>query len=741
MSAIEDTQDRTVESEAGDDPLLGEFQSLKKDIIASQRARGKWRKEAEECYDYVAGHQWSEEDSGALAAQNRPAVVFNRIDPLIKAVCGLEVNNRQAVIYLPRTVGSSGPNEMVTATGKWVRDECNAEDEESEAFRDDVICGEGWTEMRMDYDEDPQGKIIKERIDPLEMGVNKGACRANYVDARMIYRIREMDPADVRALLDLPDELSDAAMDASPWLEKGTTPEDGGQGNKKDYPDVTRDGVTSRPGVVKTVQVIQCQYWKREPINMVATSGDQEPQEMTDEEFQVFSARAQATQSAAQLNPEVEAITFDHARVTKKRYYECFIGVRILDQKPMEMNEFQFKAMTGQRDRKLKCFYGMVRGMLDPQRWSNKFLSQTMHHINVNAKGGLLAETDAFLNVKKAEKDWADPTKIVWVKPGTLQKQKIKERTSIALPPGLDQLMMFAISSIRDVTGINLELLGQADREQAASLEQQRRQSAMTILATMFDSLRKYRKLDGRLMLHFMKLLPDNTIVRIVEQGQIQYIPFVKEGVEFEKFDTIIDEAPTSPDQKQFVWAVTAQILQMNILPPQAIIALLKYSPYPESVVQEIQKALGLGDEMPPEQLKEKLQQAEGALQVMEGKLKEALENQKTAEDERAIEMLKLEVDEYRAETERLKAEWDSRIAAAGAVVDAHVAGQPPAGAGGKQVTSGEQQLPDVGGGQTPGLEEKVNALHDMVTQIMEHLSPQAPPPEAPPEELPPEMM
>lgn len=732
MSAIEN-QDRPIQSELDDggaDPLLAEFQRLKQDILDAERARNPWRKYAQECYDFVAGHQWSQEDEALLASQNRPVVSFNRTAPLVKAVCGLEVNNRQSVVYLPRQVGQSGFNEMITATGKWIRDECYAEDEESEAFRDLCISGEGWTETRMDYDEDPMGKIVKERTDPLEMGVNKGAFRANYSDARMVYRVREMDPDDVRALLNLPDDLSDAALDAK-WLDKGIKPADGGVGNKRDYPDQTRPGVKGRGvGPKKTVTVVQVQYWKRETVHLVATPDDEEPQQLSSDEWQTFQDRAKQVEEAAAQDPtgQMQPLEFTHAQTVKKQFYQCFIGTRILDMSPMKMGMFQFSAMTGERDKKEKYFTGMVGDMRDPQRWANKFFAQTMNILNTNAKGGLIAETDAFVNQKTAQKNWADPTKIIWVKPGSLSKQKIKERQAFQLPTGLDQMMMFAISSIRDVTGINLELLGQADREQAASLEQQRRQSAMTILATMFDNLRKYRKRDGKLLLHFIWLLPDNTLVRVVEQGQYKYIPLVKQGLDLEKFDIIIDQAPTSPDQKQYIWGITAQILQMNILPPPAIIELLKYSPYPESVVQEIRAALGL-DGPTADQLQTRLQQAEQALQVLEGQLNEAKQAAQDASNkaeatanDKEIERLKLQIDEYKAETERLNAQWQARIKMAGAIATA--------ASGENQVNSGKEQLPDLGdtvpsamtAPATAMLEEKVDQLASMVSQLVQTL-------------------
>ena len=67
-------------------------------------------------------------------------------------------------------------------------------------------------------------------------------------------------------------------------------------------------------------------------------------------------------------------------------------------------------------------------------------------------------------------------------------------------PQGFYQLLEFAISSLRDVTGINLELLGQQDQNQPGILEAQRKQAGMTVLATLFDSLRRTGLADAQLI-------------------------------------------------------------------------------------------------------------------------------------------------------------------------------------------------------------------------------------------------
>src|SRR4029079_16277707 len=61
----------------------------------------KWRKEAHEDFDFEAGETTTSDDKAILLDAKRPAVIFNRIGPILDSVAGQEIGNRQEVQFVP----------------------------------------------------------------------------------------------------------------------------------------------------------------------------------------------------------------------------------------------------------------------------------------------------------------------------------------------------------------------------------------------------------------------------------------------------------------------------------------------------------------------------------------------------------------------------------------------------------------------------------------------------------------
>lgn len=567
-----------------------------------------WRADARDDFAFVAGRQWLQEDEALLNAEKRPPITFNYSEKMIDAVVGAEVSSRQEVTYAPRDVSDSPQAELWTNAAKWVRDQSNIEDEESDAFRDALICGLGWTHTKVSFETDPDGMIETDRIDPIEMLYDPAARKPGLVDRRYSFRNIWLDERIARKL----------------WPSAvllGSNEENTNQGvnivRHGEFYEDESDDTDSAEAHKSQILIRHYECVELEPYYRVQTDSG-----LQDVDAKTFN----------QLKPELDKSGGKYVKMNKRVYYYAYFSGETLlegDLSPTQKG-FTYQVITGKRDRNKGVWYGLTRVMKDPQRWANKWLSQILHIINSNAKGGLLAEVNAFLDQKKAEAEWAKPDSITLLKEGGINK--IKEKQLASFPAGLDRLMEFALASLPQVTGINLEALGLAARDQANVLEQSRKQAAYGLLAPVFDALRRYRKNQGRVLLDFIRIyISDGRMIRIGGPESQQFLP-LQRADENIRYDIIVDQSPNAPDVKEKTWQTLETLVPAAMkagmpVPP----TILKYAPIPTALALEWQQAAQQAQgRLSPEQA-QKLQEEMGKLQQQNQQLQMQLKD-KTAE-------------------------------------------------------------------------------------------------------------
>lgn len=569
---------------------------------------------AKDCFDFVSGRQWTPEDQAFLQSQRRVPITFNRVLPTIATITGIEINSRHDTVFIPRTSSIASQrgelmvkaNEVLSQAARAFADECDAEDHQSEAFRDSVICGMGWTEARVDYDIDPVGSYVEAVVSPLEMAWDYRAREKNLADTQRRWHMKTMSMHEARAMFpDVdPEDLSCA------WARSDT--ETGMYHIDEQGHSRAEEPSGSDFDAEAEVHVLRVQWWEYEATRLVAhPDKPNEPQHMTEEEFANLTALVQQKFAAAGVPPpQIPSVSG-----RRRAFYETYVGSKVLQKpaRPQFHNGFTLNCITGIPDRNRGHWFGLVYVMRDPQRFANSWLSQTQHILNTTAKGGIIAEEDAFVDPRKAEEDYAKPDSIVMVTPGAIGMNKIMQKPGVGITAGHANLMQFAVSSIRDVTGINLELLGLADRQQPGVLEAQRKQAALTILAPWFDSLRRFRKQVGRCRLFYVQryLCTPGRMIRIAGDDGFKLVPLLKEEVEGEH-DIVISDAPSSPNQKQETWSYITALLpiigEKVMSNPKLAMLVVKHSPLPSEFVDGVKEAL-MSPPSPEEQATQQLAQ------------------------------------------------------------------------------------------------------------------------------------
>lgn len=586
------------------------FTTLKNWYLADQSHWRPWHTEARQAFDFVAGHgQWTTDERNFLLSEaggKRQPITFNLVLTYIRAICGIEIGSRHDVVFLPRnnSQGVAMKNELLTGASEYMADEANAGKAESRAFGDAVKTGLGFLETGLDYDRDPDGGYMEKRVNPLEMLIDSKAREDNVTDARRMFHTKADIPlAEAKAMFP---EVDDASLLDASWAGKELASED----PKPKEERVLREENSEAPDEKSTVTIVRAQWWEREPyIRAINPANPQQTKDVSMEEWKQIQAQIKA----GQMQP-VRGVA-----QTRKVYKQAWIGQTVLrvEEAPCK-DHFSWKVITGEPDENRGHWYGIVRVVHDAQKFCNKWMTQQLHILNSTAKGGVFYEENAISDLPDFLESYAQVDKPTKVADGALSGGKVQPKTGAAITGEYMKLAEFAMGIIPKLLGMSMELLGLREINQPGVLEAQRKQAGMTILATLFDSLKQCRKQVGETRLYLIQTyLADGRFVRIVGQEGTQYLPLIQDKVAG-RYDVIVEDAPTSPNQKEQQWALLQPLmiaykdgLAQN---PELMALFLENSPLHTRTVESIKKIMG---QPKPEQQAQQQIAMEGAKAVV----------------------------------------------------------------------------------------------------------------------------
>ena len=553
----------------------------------------------EENNGYVAGQQWSKGDLERQKNRERPAMPLNKIMPVLNAIANREIMNRYVPKAYPRSDDDASWAEVANDFVAWQRDMAEAEHEETMAFRANVANGYGvvhyyWDQMANEGD----GLICEEEVPLWQMLWDPSARKQNLVDRRwhMCGKWVPVSEAEQRWGISKENRsFFNSVFDEVSMSHTMTTP------NKWSWGGITGGRWVNRAErevfIVETEwRAVKTQFKAAVPTQMdeyAAIIGDpnavmimgydeqQQPLTLSGADFAALPPEDQeALKAQVMMTTELEVFeTKDELVAFVDRYVEVFDeqpifasydkwntkyaimtsngikgGETVLEKGERPMG-YTYEFMTGfpwetKDGIRFIGFVDLAKGLQD---WRNSFMSLALTRLATSPKSQLIIEEGAVDDQDEFQDQIANPRGVTFVPNGFVAGGRFMKLDPPSFAPIERELIVLADQGVNEMGGLSgIETGAQGDlRRVSGTVVQSVKEASNTILALMFDSLRRFRKRSGRLVLSFMHHFYDaESIARIVGNEDAQFIQDPDEWPDASRFDIKFDEGKASVSEK-----------------------------------------------------------------------------------------------------------------------------------------------------------------------------------------------
>jgi len=475
-----------------------------------------WRERAKKAYDFYLGDQWDSAVKQQLAIESRPALTLNKIKPIIRNLSGYQRQNRQDLKVVARKGGLVYVSELLTELTKYIYDTSMVDWQLSSQFVDGVIGGKGWLFADIDYTKDPlNGDIVIARENPFMVLEDPFSTKYDLSDSKYVIRCYWDDIDNLQ--LAFP-KIKDLGI--LPTLNEQEREKIGIE--TEDY--VSPANKTGALSDINKYRYLVKDCWYREfmkkkiliDINTLETE----------------DASGKTTEFLQNL-----VNTYPHLRVIERvipcLYLTSYVGNVVLQEvkDPFGPGITEIPAVRF-CDEQIYAHKNLIRGevddLIDPQNEINKRRSQALHHLNTSANSGWIIEEDALnpAEIRKLESMGSKPGVTVITRPG--KKDKIEKIVPSVLSQGHIELEKFGAMDMKEISGVNSDLLGyQSERQESGVAMDLRRKHGLMTTEQLFDNFEWTQRILGQKIVDFIRktdTFSDEELAAIAEERNFRPI-------------------------------------------------------------------------------------------------------------------------------------------------------------------------------------------------------------------------
>ncbi len=525
-------------------------------------------KKVEEDFEFALGKQWEDKDIQTLRTAGVDALTINKILPMVNLLSGIERQGRTDMIAFPEGAEDTLDAEIATRLLKNLVKQSYADHKMSEQFEDGVIGGMGYIEFFPDYTYDLlNGEMKSRKISCFECFPDPDSVEYDFSDGAYFCRFQQ-DLKKEQLLTMFPDREKDIEN-----LAKGKVnfekfmPSSDQHVQGEDYPELSEAGVDQFYEDQRgCYDVLFYFYKKTKTVHMV---GD----------------IRQGTITECKSKEEAEAYVEEHgkdpetgeevAKAISKRIPEIWraviVGGEVFEDEVAwtypRWKGFPFipffanRTTTPIKDKSL-MYQGIVRPLKGVQRELNKRRTQSLRHLNSTANSGYFVPKKGLdrANKNKLIKFGSSPGVYIEYDPEIGKPEKIQPTQ---LSQGHEQLALENTQDLREIAGINAELLVAGDGQDSGRAILLRQKQGLVMIQRILDNYSRTKKVVGRFLLTQLgEVYTVETAVRVCGDSFIT-----------ENFSVPIDQVLTKESQKKAQdpnYEVKPEIQRMAALYPTA---------------------------------------------------------------------------------------------------------------------------------------------------------------------------